>query len=137
MGIPLCVICCFSLAAFTVCSLCLISVNLINMCLGVFHFEFILFGTLLVSWTWVAISFPILGELSSIISSSLLSCTFFFWSSSPGTPMIRILGHLTLFQRSLRLSSFLLILFSSLFHLFPQFYLPPIFCLSYSTVGFL
>ena len=31
---------------------------------------------------------------------------FFFW-----TPMIRMLGHLTLSQRSLRLSSFLLILF--------------------------
>ena len=46
MGIPLCVICCFSLAAFNICSLCLIFVNLINMCLGVFHLGFILFGTL-------------------------------------------------------------------------------------------
>ena len=32
MGIPLCVICCFSLAAFNICSLCLIFVNFINMC---------------------------------------------------------------------------------------------------------
>ena len=55
MGIPLCVICCFSLAAFNICSLCLIFVNLINMCLGVFHLEFILFGTLWVSWTWVIV----------------------------------------------------------------------------------
>jgi len=31
------------------CSLCLIFVNLINMCLGVFHLGFILFGTLWVS----------------------------------------------------------------------------------------
>ena len=46
MGIPLCVICGFSLAAFNVCSLCLIFVNLINMCLGVFHLGFVLFGTL-------------------------------------------------------------------------------------------
>ena len=36
MGIPLCVICCFSLAAFNSCYLCLIFVNLITMCLGVF-----------------------------------------------------------------------------------------------------
>ena len=36
MGFPLCVICCFSLAAFNICSLCFIFVNLINMCLGVF-----------------------------------------------------------------------------------------------------
>ena len=51
MGIPLCVICCFSLAALNICSLCLIFVNWINMCLGVFHLGFILFGTLWVSWT--------------------------------------------------------------------------------------
>ena len=59
---------------------------------------------------------------------------FFFW-----TPMIRMLGRLTLSQRSLRLSSFLLILFSfflcflyfyhSIFHL-----TNPIFCLHYSTI---
>ena len=32
MGIPLCVICCFILAAFNIDSLCFIFVNLINMC---------------------------------------------------------------------------------------------------------
>ena len=36
----MCVICCFSLAAFNICSLCLIFVNLINMCLGVFRLGF-------------------------------------------------------------------------------------------------
>ena len=74
MGIPLCVICCFSLAAFNICSLHLIFVNLINMCLGVFHLGFILFVTLWVSWTWVTISFSILGKFSTIISS------IFSWS---------------------------------------------------------
>ena len=52
--------------------------------------------------------------------------------------MIQMLGPLTLSQRSLRLSSFLLILFSSLVHYFHHsiFHLTyPIFCLSYSTVG--
>ena len=39
MEIPLCVICCFSLAAFNICSLCFIFVSLINMCL-----RFILLG---------------------------------------------------------------------------------------------
>ena len=57
MGILLCVICCFSLAAFNICSLCLIFVNLINMCLVVFHFGFIVFGMLWDSWTSVIISF--------------------------------------------------------------------------------
>ena len=73
MGIPLCAICSFSLAAFNIYSLCLIFVNLINMCLVVFHLGFVLFGTLWVSWTWVIISFPILGKFSTIISSSIFS----------------------------------------------------------------
>ena len=111
-------------SAFNSCSLCLIFVNLINMCLGEFCLGFILFGTLWVSWTWVAISFPIFGKFSTIISSSNFSWPFFL-SSSSGTPMIQMLGHFTLSQRSLRLSSFLLILFSSLLHLFPPFYLLP------------
>ena len=45
---------------------------------------------------------------------------FFFWDSYDS-----IVGTLTLFQRSLTLSSFRLIIFSSLFHLLPPFYLPP------------
>ena len=116
----------FSLAAFNICSLCLIFVNLINMCLGVFCLGLILFATLWVSWTMVAISFPILGKFSTIISSSIFLWPFFLFSSS-GTPMIRMLGGLTLSQSSLRLSSFLLIhfYFFSLLHLFPPFYLPP------------
>ena len=56
-------------------------------------------------------TFPILGKFSTIISSSIFPWSFFL-SSSSGTPMIRILGHLTLSWRSLRLSSFLLICFS-------------------------
>ena len=134
MGIPLCVICCFSLAAFNLCSLYLIFVNLTNMSLEVFRLGFILFGTLWVSWTWVIISSPlegsfqllspIRGKFSTIISSSIFSWSFFVPSSS-GTPMLQMLGRLTLSQRSLRWSSFLLICvsFSSLIHLFLPFYL--------------
>ena len=138
MGIPLCVICCFSLPAFNICSLCLIFVNMINMCLGVFHLGFILFGTLWVSWTWVIISFPILGNFSTIISSSIFSWLFFL--SSSGTPMIQMLGCLTLSRRSLRLSSLLLILFffslCFIYFYHSVFYLSyAIFCLPHSTVG--
>ena len=131
----------FSLAAFNICSLCLILVNLINVCLSVFCFGFILIGTLWVSWNWVAISFPILGKFSTIISSSIFSQSFFL-SSSSGTPMIQMLVCLTLSQRSLRLSSFLLFIFFLFFPLcfiyfhHSIFYLTdPIFCLPYSTVG--
>ena len=84
MGMPLCVICSFSLAAFNICSLCLIFVNLMNMCLGVFCLGFILFGTLWVSWTWVTISFPILGYfqlLSPQVFLMVFLFIFFFWDS--------------------------------------------------------
>ena len=84
MGIPLCVICCFSLAAFNICSLCLVFVNLINICLGVFHLGFILFGTLWVSWPWVIISFPILGVFNYYLLKYFLMVflfVFFFWNS--------------------------------------------------------
>ena len=40
MGFPLCVTCCFSLAAFNILSLCLVFVSLISMCLGVFLLGF-------------------------------------------------------------------------------------------------
>ena len=117
-------ICCFSLAAFNIYSLCLIFISLINMCLWVFHLGFILFVTLWVSWTWVAISFPTVGKFSTIISSSIFSWPFFL--SSSGNPMVRMLGCLTLSQRSLRFSSFLLILFFSfLLHLFSPLYFIP------------
>ena len=62
MGIPLYVICCFSLVAFNNFSLPLIFVSQITVCLGVFLLGFILPGNLCASWTWVAISFPMLGN---------------------------------------------------------------------------
>ena len=80
------------------------------MCLGLFLFGFILYGTLCASWTWVAISFPMLGKFSTIISSNIFSDPFFF-SSSSGTPIVQMLVHL-MSQTSLRLSSILFILFS-------------------------
>ena len=125
MGIPLCVICYFSLAAFNICSLCLIFVNLINMCLGVFCLGFILFGTFWVSWIWVTISFPILGKFLTIISSSIFSWPvffvfLFFWNS--------YYSNVEAFDIVPEVSEVILIsliLFSSLLHLFPPFYLPP------------
>ena len=93
---------------------------------GVSPWVYPVWDSLWVCWAWVAISFPILWNFPTIINASIFSWPFFL-SSSSGTPILRMLVRLTLSQRSLRLSSFLLIifLFYSLLHLFPTFYLPP------------
>ena len=56
------------------------------------------------------ISFSVLGKFSTIISSKIFSYPFLF--SSSGTPIIWMLVHLILSQRSLRLSSVFFILFT-------------------------
>ena len=111
MGFPLYVTYCFFLAAFNILSLCLVFISLINMSLGVFLLGFILYGTLCASWTWLTVSFSMLGKFSSIMSSKIFSYPFFF-SSTSGTSIILMLVHLILFQRSLRLSSVLFIPFT-------------------------
>ena len=109
MGIPLYVICCFSLAAFNICSLCLVFVNLINMSWGFSPWVYPV---------WDFLGFSDLGgyflpHFREEFNYYLLKCFLMaFLSPSSGTPMIQMLGHLTLSQRSLRLSSFLLIRFS-------------------------
>ena len=74
-----------------------------------FLLGFILYGTLPASWTWLSISFSMLGKFSTIISSKIFSYPLFF---SSGIPIIQMLVHLILFQRSLRLSLVLFILFT-------------------------
>ena len=59
----------FSLVAFSILSL--IFVNLITVCLSVFLLGFILPGTLCASWTWLTISFSMLGKFLNNISSNI------------------------------------------------------------------
>ena len=110
MGFPLYVICCFSLAAFNILSSYLVFVSLISMCLGMFLLRFILYGMLYASWTWLTIFFSMLGKFSTIISSKIFSYHFLF--SSSGTPISQMLVHLISYQRFLRLSLALFILFT-------------------------
>ena len=104
---------------------------------GVSHC-FILFGTFWVSWTWVTISFPILGMFSTIIFLSIFSwpiCLLLLDSYESNVGVLNIVPEV---------SEVFLISFNYFF-LFPLcfiyfhhsiFYLSyPIFCLSFSTVG--
>jgi len=135
MGFPLYVTCCFSLAAFNILSLCLVFVSLISMCLGLFLLGFILYGTLCTSCTLLTISFTMLGNFLTIISSKIFSYPFFL-STSSGTPIIWMLVHLILSQRSLRLScSFhFILLFRSYFHHFIFQFTDFFFCFRYSAI---
>ena len=109
LGITQYVICCFFLDAINICSLWLIFVSLINMYLGVFLLEMILYGTL--SFLELGgYSLPHFREVFDYYLSSIFSYPFLL-SSSSRIPMIQKLGCLTLLQRSLRLSSFLFIVF--------------------------
>ena len=108
---------------------------MINMCLGCFSL-FILFGTL----GFLDLIGYFLHHFRDIFNYYCLKYFLMaFLSSSSGIPMIWMLGHLTLSQRSLRLSSFnsffffplcFIYFYHSIFHL-----TYPIFYLSYSTVG--
>ena len=111
MGFPLHVVCCFSLIAFDILSLCLTSASLISMCLEIFLLRFVWYGALCASWTCLTISFSSLGKISTLVPSKL-SPYCFFLSSSSGTPMVGILIHLILSQISLRVSSVLFLLFT-------------------------
>ena len=79
---------------------------------SVFLLGFILPGTLCASWTWLTISFPMLGKFSDIFSG------LFFLSSLSGTPIIQLLVPLMLSQRSLRLFSFFFFFHSFFYILF-------------------
>ena len=80
--------------------------------LGIFLLGFTLYGTLCPSWTWLTISFSMLGKFFNYnLFKTFFSYTFFI-SYSSGTPIIWMLVCLILFQRSLRLSSVLFILFT-------------------------
>ena len=142
MGVPLYVICHFSLFAFNNFSLSLIFVSLITVCLGMFLLGFILPGTLCTSWTWVAISFLMLGKFSTIISSNIFSgpfSLFYFWDLYNANVRAFVLC-LLLSQRSLRLSSFVFILFFFILFCGSEFHhsvfqvTSLFFCLSYSAI---
>ena len=68
-------------------------------------FEFILFGTLCASYTWIFASFLNFGKFSAIISSNTFSIPFSL-SSPSGTCIMHRLAYFILFHRFCKLLSF-------------------------------
>ena len=68
--------------------LSLIFAGLITVCLGVFLLGSILVETVCAFWTWLTISFPMLGKFSGILFKYFLRS---FLSSPYWTPIIQML----------------------------------------------
>ena len=103
------VTCCFSLAAFNILSLCLVFASLIN---TVFPWVYPVWDSLCLLDLIDYFLFHA-GEIFNYnLSKKFLIFSNPFFFSSSGTPIIQMLVHLTLSQRSLRLSSVLFILFT-------------------------
>ena len=78
MRIPLYVIYLFPWFLLMFFSLYLIFVNLINTHLSMLLLVFILYGTLYAAWTWLTVSFSMLGNFSTISSVQSLSHVWLF-----------------------------------------------------------
>jgi len=121
MGIPLCVLFCFSLAAFNIFSVCLIFVNLFNKCLGVFCPGFTL--------GFLDLDDYFLPHFREVLNYCLLKYflmvflfVFFFWDSyDSNVGAFNIVPEVS----EIVLISFMFFLFSSLRHLFLPFYFIP------------
>ena len=122
MGFPLYVTCRLSLAAFNILSLCLVFVSLISMCLDMFLLRFIQNGTLWASWTWLTISFSVLGKFSTIISSKIFLYPFFFWN--PYNLNVGAFDIVPEVSETILTSFHSFLLYSALQKLFPPFYPP-------------
>ena len=135
MVFPFYVTCCFSLAAFNILSLCLVFVSLISMCL----LGFILYGILCTSWTWLTISFSMLGKFSTIISSKIFSYpfffSFFFWDPyNLNVVAFDIVPEVSETILSSFHSFYFILLFKSYFHHFIFQLTDSFFCFRYSAV---
>ena len=125
MGIPLCVICCFTLAAFNIFSLCLIFSSLINVSWGVSPWVYPVLDSL---------GFLGLGDYFLLHFREVFNCYLlkyflmpflfvFCWSTyDSNVGMFNIVPEVS---EVVLISFNSFFLFSSLLHLFPPFYLPP------------
>ena len=104
MGILFHVICCFPLFLL-IFYLCVSFLSVWLLCVSVGSSLGLSYLGLCSCWTGLTISFPLLGKFSAIISSNFFLGPFLSLLLS-GTPIMWILVHLMLPQRSLRLSSF-------------------------------
>ena len=138
MGIPLYVICCFSLAAFNIFSLHLIFGSFINMCLGMFLLGFVLYGTLrfldLIDYFLSHIREVFNYNLFKYFLSPFLFLFFFFDPYNSNVGAFKVVAEVSETVLNSFHSFFFILLCSSYFHYFIFQVTYPFFCLSYSDI---
>ena len=138
MGIPLYVICCFSLAAFNIFSFYLIFDSLINMCLGVFLLGFILYGTL----HFLELTDYFLSQIREVFNYNLFKYflrpflfLFFFWDPfNSNVDAFNVVPEVSETVLNSFHSFFFILLCGSYFHYFIFQFTYPFFFLSYSAI---
>ena len=136
MGIPFYVICCFSLAAFSIFSLYLIFDTLINMSWHVSPWIYPVWDSL----CFLDLIDYFFSYIREVFNYNLFKYFLSPFFSSSGTPIFQMLVHLMLSQRSLKLSSipfflfFFILLCNSYFHYFIFQVTYPFFFFSYCAL---
>ena len=139
MGVPLYVICCFSLVTFNNFSLSLIFVSLITVCLGVFLLGFILPGT---SLRFLDLIDYFLSHIREAFNYNLFKYflnpfvfLFFFWNPyNSNVGAFHVVPEVSETVLDYSHSFFFILFCGSYFHSFIFQVTYPFFCLSYSAI---
>ena len=124
LGFPCMLLVASSLLPFNILSLCLIFVSLISMCLGVFLFGFILYGTLHLLDLTDYFLFHVVGIFNyKLFENFLIPFLFLFFFWDPYSSNVGAFDIVSEISGTI-LSSFHSFCCSALQKLFPLFYLP-------------
>ena len=135
MRFPLNATCCFSLAVFNILSLCLVSVRLISMCLGMFLLGFILYGTLCLLDLIDYFLFHV-GEIFiyNLFKNFLIPLLFLFFFWDPYNSNVSAFDIVSVISESYFHSFYFILLFRSYFHHFIFQLTDSFFCFRYSAI---
>ena len=116
-------------------------VSLINVCLDVFLHGFILYGTVLASWTLVTVSFTMLGKFFYYIFFKHLLKTpifFFYFFCATSNSNVCVFNVIPVLSETVLICfnhfSLFILLHSGNFHHYTFLFIHPFFFLTYSAI---
>ena len=114
-------------------------VSLINVCLDVFLHGFILYGTVLASWTLVTVSFTMLGKFFYyVFFKHLLKTPIFFFFCATSNSNVCVFNVIPVLSETVLICfnhfSLFILLHSGNFHHYIFLFIHPFFFLTYSAI---